>query len=181
MAEFKWGEFAFDPRTCRPRDSGILVPSIGKDGGYSGVWMTGTEYQIIEGGTGDFLVVGDKSDAFAMTARVVQRKAGPGNFYDPDGKPVTINGGRINWWGRDPKWKDVLGFRGSRDVEKSHGQWNRIECVAEGANLTAIVNGVVVNRATNVKPDRGRIQVQSEGAEIFFRRIDLIPLGDEVN
>jgi len=35
-----------------------------------------------------------------------------------------------------------------------------------------------VSRGFGVRPSRGRIQIQSEGAEIFFRRIDLTPLNE---
>ena len=33
--------------------------------------------------------------------------------------------GRFNWFGRDPNWKDQLGYRGPKDVEKPLGEWNR--------------------------------------------------------
>ena len=35
---------------------------------------------------------------------------------------------------------------------------------------------VIVNEATGVKPSKGRIQVQSEGAELFVRKIELTPI-----
>jgi hypothetical protein len=69
-----------------------------------------------------------------------------------------------------------LDFRGEKDVENSVGKWNTLECIAEGDNLTFILNGIVVNEATNVRPQKGKIQIQSEAAEIFFRRIELFPL-----
>ena len=34
-------------------------------------------------------------------------------YFEKGGKPATRDCGRFNWWGRDPQWKDVLGFRGS--------------------------------------------------------------------
>ena len=105
-------------------------------------------------------------------------KAGNNYVYQTNGKPVTINGGRINWWGRDPNWKDVKGFRGKNDVEKPLGQWNRYEGIVKGQTIEVLLNGVLINQATDVKPRKGRIQIQSEGAEVFFRRIDLIPLCD---
>ena len=37
-------------------------------------------------------------------------------------------------------------------------------------------NGVLVNQAYRVKPSRGRIQIQSGGAEMFVRKVELIPL-----
>jgi 3-keto-disaccharide hydrolase len=48
--------------------------------------------------------------------------------------------------------------------------------IADGATLTNIVNGVVVNRGDRVYPTAGKIQLQSEGAEIYYRRIELTPI-----
>lgn len=172
-AEFKWGAKTFPPRVDRARDNGILVHSQGEDGGYSGIWMHSIECQIIEGGTGDILVVGDKTDKFSATSPTAPEKHKGAYVYQPGGQLTTINGGRINWWGRDPDWKDELNFRGRQDVEKPVGQWNKIECIAEGDVISIFLNGVLVNKAINVKPSRGRIQIQSEGAEIFFRRVTL--------
>lgn len=90
---------------------------------------------------------------------------------------MTINSGRINWIRRDPNWKDTLGFRGKQDVEKPVGKWNTLECIADGDQLTIFLNGQVVNEATNVKPRKGKIQIQSESAEVFIRRVDLMSVG----
>lgn len=176
IAEFKWGGGTHEPRLDRARDNGILLHSQGEDGGYSDTWMHSIECQIIEGGTGDLLVVGDKSDRFAITSPVAAEKQGGTYIYEPGGEMVTIHGGRINWWGRAPEWKDVLDFRGAQDVENPVGEWNRLECIASGDSITIVLNDVVVNKTYKVKPSKGRIQVQSEGAEIIFRRVDLIPL-----
>lgn len=175
VVEFKWGEKAWPPREDRARDSGVLVHSVGEDGGYSNVWMHSIECQLIEGGTGDFIVVGDGTDAFSVTCPVAEEQQGSSYVYKPDGRLQTINSGRINWFGRDPGWKDELGFRGAQDVEKPIGEWNRLEIIAEGESITVLLNGTEVNRAVSAKPSRGRIQVQSEGAEIFVRRIELTP------
>lgn len=176
ITEFKWTGETHEPRVDRARDNGILVHSVGEDGGYNDTWMYSIECQIIEGGTGDFLVVGDKSENFAITSPVAAEKQGSSFIYDPDGEMVTIHGGRINWWGRSPEWEDVIDFRGSQDVEKPVGEWNTMECIASGDSLTVILNDVVVNKTYNVKPSKGKIQIQSEGAGILFRRVDLIPL-----
>ncbi|MCK5344974.1 MAG: DUF1080 domain-containing protein, partial [Candidatus Heimdallarchaeota archaeon] len=80
------------------------------------------------------------------------------------------------WLNRDPEWEDILGFRGKNDFEKPAGEWNILVCEAIDGNLTIYLNGMLVNKATNVKPAKGRIQIQSEAAEIFFRRVDLTPL-----
>jgi len=176
VVEFKWGDETYEPRVSRARDSGILLHSTGEDGGYSGIWMHSIECQIIEGGTGDLLVVGDGSDKFAITSPVAPQKQGSSFVFQPAGLPATIHGGRINWYGRDPDWQDVKDFRGEQDVEKPVGEWNTLECIVDRGRITVFLNGVLVNRALDARPRRGRIQIQSEGAEIFFRRIDLTPL-----
>lgn len=57
VAEWKWGNKTWPPRVENARDSGILLHCQGPDGSYAGYWMESIECQIIEGGTGDFLVV----------------------------------------------------------------------------------------------------------------------------
>jgi len=176
VLEFKWGDLTHAPRLENARDCGLLLHSRGEDGASSGIWMHSIEAQIIEGGTGDFIVVGDGSDDFQITCQV--RSDNQGNlFYEQNSKTSrTITQGRINWYGRDPEWKDVLGFRGKQDVEKPVGEWNTLECIARGDQISVFLNGVLVNEATSVRPSKGRIQIQSEAAEIFIRRVELIPL-----
>ncbi|MBX7258648.1 MAG: DUF1080 domain-containing protein [Candidatus Hydrogenedentes bacterium] len=176
IAEYKWGEKTWAPRVDKARDSGILLHSIGADGAYGGIWMNSIECQLIEGGSGDFIVVGDNSDTFAITSHTAPEKVADCYVYQPGGKPATINGGRINWFGRDPGWQDVKNFRGAKDVEKPIGEWNTYECVVEGNTIKVLINGVLVNECYDVKPCKGRIQIQSEMAEIFFRRFDIEPL-----
>ena len=176
VVEFKWGTQTFAPRADNARDNGILLNSIGEDGASSGTWMHSIECQVIEGGTGDFIVVGDESPDFELTSPVAPEKQGDSYVFQPKGRPATIHGGRINWYGRDPDWKDVKGFRGKNDIEKPAGAWNRIECIAENDKIAIKLNGILVNQAVHVRPSKGRIQIQSEGAEIFFRRVELTAL-----
>ena len=176
IVEFKWGELTYEPRLENARDCGLLLHSQGEDGGSQGIWMHSIECQIIEGGTGDFIVVGDGSNDFQITSNVRTEKQGGSFLYQPDGQPQTINKDRINWFGRDPEWKDKLGFRGENDVENPVGEWNTLECVVFEGEISIFLNGILVNKAIDVKPNKGRIQIQSESAEIFFRRVELTPL-----
>lgn len=174
IVEWNWGERAFPPRQDKARDSGILVHAVGEDGAYNGIWMQSIEAQIIEGGTGDFILV---NGAGRPSLTVESRIATNGEHYWQKGQPpVTKDKGRFDWYGRDPEWKDVMGFRGSKDLDKPVGEWNRLEVICDGDSITNIVNGVVVNYGTGASQTEGKIQVQSEGAEILFRRIELRPL-----
>jgi len=46
----------------------------------------------------------------------------------------------------------------------------------EKDTLKYYVNGKLVNEAAGSSVSDGKIMIQSEGAEIYFRRIDLEPL-----
>ena len=118
IVEFKWGQKTWPPREKATMDSGILLHCVGEDGAAGGVWLESIECQMIEGGTGDFILVKGKNQP-ALTATVEKR--GNQYYFDPKGEAKEFKGGRINWWGRDPAWKDVKGFRGKDDVENPAG------------------------------------------------------------
>jgi len=176
VLEYRWGDETFAPREERARDSGVLLHSVGEDGAYGGAWMHSIECQLIEGGTGDFIVVGDGTEAFNVTCPAAPKQQNGRHVYKADGEPVSIRLGRINWFGRDPNWKDTKGYRGQWDLENPCGEWNRLECIADGETITIALNGVPVNQCLEARPTKGRIQIQSEGAEIFIRRVDLLPV-----
>lgn len=181
VVEFRWGLITWEPRANKTRDSGILLHGQGPDGGYvknlTSPWMRSFEYQIIEGGTGDIIVLGgwDRGSETQIVPKLfakVQRT----NYWDPNGKLTEFTRGRINWQHRDPEWKDTLGYRGPKDVEKAVGEWNRIEAFVDGGNLDYFLNGTKVMEARDGSYTWGKILFQSESAEIYFRLIELHPL-----
>ena len=156
-AEFKWGEGTYAPREGKARDSGILYNVQGEQK----VWPRSIEFQICEGATGDFWL----TDGAAVTGRDGTRVVGP------DGKAS-----RIDRFDKGP-WKNEVGYRDpSGEVEKPHGEWNVLELVNQSGHVKQYVNGRLMNEGTNTFPPNGRILVQSEGAEVFFRDIKLYPL-----
>lgn len=190
VLEYRWGTETFRTRKDRSRDSGLLLHCQGPDGnfggrkGQPGPWMTSIECQIIEGGVGDILVLQGKDEEgntieAAVTCEVSRDRDGE-NIWTPGGKKQRFTRGRINWFGRDPDWKDVLGFRGDNDVESPGQEWTTLECFCSGDKLVYRVNGVVVNRAEDVLPTQGKILLQTEGAELFVRKYELRPLPAEL-
>ena len=149
VAEFKWGEKTWPPRENNARDSGVLVHFVGKDQ----VWPKSIEAQIIEGGTGDILVVS-------------------GAYLTVNGETKGPQIARFDRPGRNP-WKDERGFRGPNEIEKPAGEWNSMEVVCDQGRVSISVNGHKTLEGTNAVPNAGKILVQSEGAEIFFRRLDI--------
>jgi hypothetical protein len=183
VLEYKWGDKTWRDRVNAARDSGLLIHSNGADGSYDGTWMPSIEVQIIEGGVGDFVFVIGKDDAgkpvtLSLTANVT-RDRDDEVVWKQDGDKETFanaNIRRINWFGRDPDWKDEKDFRGPRDVDSPHGEWTRIDVIAEDGHIEVFVNGVKVNEAFDAAPREGRIQLQTELAEVFYRRWELWPL-----
>jgi hypothetical protein len=179
VVEFKWGTHTWGGRHNKAMDSGILLHCNGPDGNYAGFWMASVECQIIEGGCGDLLMLEGKDAAgqpIKSLLTVECEQHGKEYWYHPGAPAMTRGEGRFNWYGRDPQWQDVKGFRGAQDVESPAGQWTRIEAICDGGNITNIVNGKVVNIGTESRLRKGKLLFQSEGAEIFYRRIDLTPL-----
>jgi hypothetical protein len=62
------------------------------------------------------------------------------------------------------------------DSEKPHGQWNTMVIRCEGDTIVVHVNGDKVNEAFNCSATQGAISLQSEGAPIEFRKVELRPL-----
>ncbi len=185
VIEFKWGEKTWGNREKAARDNGILLHCHGPHGAYGGTWMAGIECQIIEGGVGDILVLSPKlSDGTELTTSLSAELA-----FDRDQEKIwkkgeprkTITSGRINWFGRDVDWEDVVGFRGRNEVELPLGQWNRLEVIAKGDTLQYILNGSIVNEAFECKPSEGKILLQTESAEMFVRRYEIYPLDQVPN
>ena len=165
--EYKWGENRFAPRTDWDRDAGLLFHVHGD---LTKVWPLSLEMQIGESPadkkhgkaskgrfhTGDLFVLG--RDLFTDTPR-------DGKSYAKDGKMQ--------------KGKSVEAMTGK---EKPKGEWNEMEIHVHGSEkATFILNGEVVletfkfvqkNKEGEVVPlDKGRIGLQAEWAEIFYRNI----------
>jgi hypothetical protein len=188
IAEYRWGAVTWGDRKHRTRDNGILLHSQGEPGNrsenFDSPWMQSIEFQIIEGGVGDIIILDGHTTegehrTTTLTTTVTEDRDGE-SVWDPQGTRETFDGGRINWFGRDADWQDVIGYRGPADVTRPVGQWNRIEAFVEGGSATYVVNGVVVNGFSDSNLESGKLLIQSEAAETFFRKIEVRPLPEEI-
>ncbi len=164
--EFKWGRKKSNPRKEKKRDSGILYHAVGKHGADFGFWMRSQEFQIQEGDCGDYWGVAGGS--FEIPAR----KNTDGFVYDPAMERLVFNEKS-----KSGRWCIKLG-----NPEKPTGEWNIVEIYCLNDTAVHIVNGAVVmilyrsgqlEKSKVVPLSKGKIQIQSEGAEIFYRNIQI--------
>jgi len=195
ILEFKWGSNTYGPRVNKTKDSGLLIHGNGVDGGaQDGKWMSSLQSQIREGGMGDLIIIQGvdvngnllPQSIDVETESVICVFDNVGCWYGPPETYRWQDGGSLitftewdlihtgNW---DPAWQDILGFRGVNSLENPDGNWNQMVVVADGATVEVFFNGTKVNEATNVFPAMGRIQLQSEWAELYVRRWELWPVG----
>ena len=58
-------------------------------------------------------------------------------------------------------------------MEKAIGEWNQYEITCKGDAIRLVINGQLVNEGTEAELAKGRILLQSEGAEIHFKDVEL--------
>jgi len=178
--EYKWGKRTDGGKYVR--NSGILLHATGPDGGAgSGAWMSCVECQLAQGCVGDFIVIRGKDKAgktipVTLTSDTV--KGPDGRTRWKQGGQKTVYSGKQFWWSlHDPDFKELLDTRGKNDVEGKLGDWTKVECICAEKRITVIVNGTTVNECYDVYPAAGKILLQPEGFEIFFRRFEVQPVG----
>ena len=176
--EYRWGRKR--PQPTSVRNTGVLLNAIGPDGAAKGVWMTSIECQLAQGCEGDLIVIrGTQADGspFPGTLTSLTRIAEDKNTrWDPQGQPVTYSG-RQFWSSRhQPFFKEDYDARGTDDVASPVGEWTKVECLCSGSRITIKINGHTVNEGYDVVPAAGKILLQSEGDEVFFRNLELRPL-----
>lgn len=107
----------------------------------------------------------DKIWPKAIEAQLMSGNAG--DFWLVDNFKLTVDEKR-----RDPKVARHY-FRSKNDVEKKLGEWNQYEITCKGDSIKLVINGQTVNEGTDAEMSRGKILLQSEGAEIHFRNVML--------
>jgi hypothetical protein len=174
--KYKWGKRKWAPRLDKLMDSGVLYNSTGECGvDYWRSWMLGQEFQVMEGHAGDYWSI--KNSAIDVRAFLPE---GEMNTVADEGQPflpVGTGTGRMGFCLR------------SANYESAHDGWTTLELISIGDKSIHIVNGKVVMVLKNSRyvTDQGsfpltsgKIQLQSEAGEIYYKdirisRIDRIP------
>jgi hypothetical protein len=178
VVEYRWGKRTYGSKTVR--NSGVLLHAIGPHGGARGVWMSCVECQVAQGCVGDLIVIRgtDADDKEIPVAFKADTILGPDRRprWKAGAEPRTFTKGQLWWTRHDPDFQELIDTRGKDDVESALGEWTRLECLCEGKKITVVVNGQTINECYDVFPAAGRILLQSEGFEIWFRKFEVRPL-----
>ncbi len=176
--EYKWGDRVDGSKYVR--NSGVLLHAIGPEGNARGNWMASIEIQLAQGCEGDLIVIRGKDEqgeVIPVTITSDTVKAADGRTrWNPDGEK-TIYSGRQFWWSNhEVGFKELRDTRGANDVASPLGEWTRVECICDGDRITVKINGHIVNECYDVFPSAGRILLENEKNEIFFRNFEIRPL-----
>jgi hypothetical protein len=172
--QFKWGEKKWEPKLTVARDSGLLYHCTGPHGAFWNAWKRCLEFQVQEHDMGDLFCLAGTGATLPVSRPVKRWTYDPAAAWQRAGGPGAVTG-------------DVAHLPG--DFEKPNGEWNVIELYTHGTSAVHVINGHVVlalrDAVTFEGPEKtptplsaGQIQLQSEGAEAFVRRVEIAPLAD---
>ena len=121
------------------------------------------------GNSGVLLHVQEKDDVWptSVEAQMFAGRAGDFWLIYPPTVMLEIDKAR-----QDPKQARHY-FRLVDDVEKKFGEWNQYEITCKGGDVTLVINGKKVNEGKNGNLKKGRIALQSEGAEVHFKDVEI--------
>lgn len=172
--QFKWGTNRYAPRLTEPQNNGLLYHTHGRPGAVFGTWSPSVEFEIMRGSTGMVVMVGKQLRA--RTDVVTDpRLIAPQLRYRVGGREIDMINGTPTW-----------NVEAATDAERPIGAWNTLDLYVVGDRAVHVVNGVPVAQVrdlatiapngTRVPLTHGRIQLQSEGAETWFRAITIEPI-----
>jgi len=165
----KWGDKTYTPRKKLLKDSGILYHSIGPNGAeHWRSWMLSQEFQIMQGHFGDF---------WSQASSAIDIRAYPPEYIM---SPVADKSQPFLAMGNG---EEIPGYcMRSVNFEKPSGEWNTLELICFEDKSIHIVNGQVVMILKNsryikdgnkISLEKGKIQLQSEAAEVFYKDIEI--------
>ncbi len=127
------------------------------------------------GNSGVLLRITGKPQALPKCAEAQLKAGSAGDIYGFHGFAVKGDAGRAISAEGEMIGK-LSGVTKIKGAEKEPGKWNKYDITLSDGDITVLVNGEKVNEATDLDVVPGKIGLQSEGGEIHFRTVRLIPL-----
>lgn len=165
--QYKWGEKKFRPRFEALRDAGIYYHMVGADR----VWPRALQFQVLRTHVGDIVTVGHLR--YDTTVDPATKDDDKPTFMSPE------NGGVPHTHGLH-----LITHLARRALHEQE-DWNTIEIIVHGDRAEHRLNGHLVARLTKARqPDpndpqryipltKGRILLEIEAAEVFFRNVEI--------
>jgi len=169
--EYRFGERRFEPRLLAKRNSGILYHMFPER---DRVWPNCIEFQLEESDLGDAICVNTRcwpgANQGGTPAWPQQPATTPRPSFPPPANPrPALERQQVLKNGNFEKLDD----------------WNTVELIALGDKAAHLVNGRIVNSLYEIvgqdttdrsvyRPlSKGRIALELEGAEIFYRKVEI--------
>jgi Domain of Unknown Function (DUF1080) len=168
--KFKWGSLSWGSKKGKKKDSGLLYFAVGNHGADYGAWMRSQEFQVEETNCGDYWGVAGGMEDIQAT-----KKSDSEYVYHPAGELYTFSA--TSKTGRHCIKR--------LDAEKPSGEWNILDLYCHGDTSVHVINGTVMmvlihssqmENGQELPLTKGKLQIQSEGAEVFYKRIRIQPL-----
>jgi hypothetical protein len=125
--------------------------------------------------SGVFLRLNGELRGLPRTYEVQLKTGDAGDVYGFWGMKVAGDPARAKS-GKNDAMGEMTGVSKAAAAEKPVGEWNRYEIVLDGPRLEVTLNGTKVNSVTAADVVAGHVGLQSEGAEVHFRKVELQPL-----
>lgn len=171
--KYRWGDKKFEPRYKLKRDAGLYYHILGADA----IWPRSLQFQVEQTNVGDLIALfGFQVDSWVDPKTRAEMMP---TFLPPEkgGEAKVLGGSGIAYQKH---------LAGEHEVDG----WNQAEIIVKGDSITHLLNGKVINQGKNVRlvdPEKngevrpitkGRIALEIEAAEIFFRDVEIRSLSE---
>ena len=116
-----------------------------------------------------YIPANEKDSVWPKSIECQVQEGDVGDFWLIGGTTIEVDGVRS-------KPEPFHRIKKKVEAEMPTGEWNRVEIIANLGKVTYIVNNQVVNEGENPSVIEGKILIQSEGAEIYYRKIEIAKL-----
>jgi hypothetical protein len=180
---YRWGEKTYYTAEGHPRSAAIMVhcTAVSTEGGLVQRLESVRCHLSSSGWSGDLNLLDPENKGLSMSATASDRAPGESKkahqnlVYRADAPRTTVTTATIHRFGGDHTSLNADGSPQVANWERTIGRWNTLELVCVGDAIRVILNGKVINHVTKLGLKKGQIALATEGAEISFDDIRLVP------
>jgi hypothetical protein len=175
-----WKQFLPDPKADPAKTWSVADGAIrctGEPAGYIRTEKSFRNYYLVvewrwpasPGNSGVLLHMSREDKIWPMAIEAQLQSGNAGDFWLIPDSTAKVDDSR-----RNPQ--AAINVKHLAAAEKPPGEWNRYEITCIDGLVVLVVNGELMNVARECVPNEGFICLQSEGAPIEFRKVELTPI-----